>query len=59
LVGYARTVYLSGGANVTVITRLNPQYSGLTLKYYFGDRTSDSSTYFVPNNYKSLLSVKV
>lgn len=36
LVGYARTVYTNGGANVTVITRVNPAYS-LTLKYFFGD----------------------
>lgn len=59
IVGYARTVYSNGGANVTVVTRLNPTYSSLTLKYFFGDASSDSSSTFVSNSFKSLLSVRV
>jgi alpha-amylase len=59
LVGYARTVYTNGGANVTVVTRVNPAYSSLTLKYFFGDSSSESSSTFVPNSFKSLLSVRV
>lgn len=37
LVGYAQTVYASGrtSAKIKVITRLNPQYSGAALTYYF------------------------
>ena len=59
LVGYARTVYTSSGANVTVITRLNPTYSSLTLKYFFGDSSSDSSSFFVSSSFKNLLTVRV
>jgi alpha-amylase len=59
LVGYARTVYVSGGANVTIVTRLNPNYSSLTLKYFFADSSSDSSSFFVANSFRSLLAVRV
>ena len=33
LVGYARVVYSGSGANIFVITRVNPAYSNLRLKY--------------------------
>jgi alpha-amylase len=59
LVGYARTTYTSGGANVTVVTRLNPAFSSLTLKYFYGDSASDSSNFFVANSVRNLLSVRV
>lgn len=32
IVGYARSTYSSSGANITVVTRLNPAYSNLNLK---------------------------
>jgi hypothetical protein len=59
LVGYARTVYSSGGANVTVVTRLNPKYSSLTLKYFFGGFSSESSSTFIASSFKDLLTVRV
>jgi len=59
LVGYARTVYTSSGANVTVITRVNPAYSSLTLKYFFGDSSSDSNSFFASSSFKNLLTVRV
>lgn len=57
--GYVRSTYTAGGANLTVVTRVNPKYSSLTLKYYFGDAASDSNTFFVGNSFKNLLSVRV
>lgn len=59
MVGYARTTYSSSGANITVVTRVNPAYSNLQLKYYFGDSASDSNTYFVSNGFNQLLKIRV
>ena len=44
---------------MTVVTRLNPKYSSLALKYYFNDAASDSNTFFVGSSFKGLLSVRV
>lgn len=37
LVGYARLSYSGSGANITVVTRVNPSYNNLKLKYFFLD----------------------
>lgn len=59
LVGYARSTYSDSGANITIITRVNPTYSNLQLKYFFEDNVSDSPNYFVAKGTSSILKIRV
>ena len=59
LVGYVRTTYSSSGANLTVVTRVNPKFTAISLKYFYGDQASESNTFFVSNSFKILLKVRV
>lgn len=59
MVGYARTTYSGSGANITVITRLNPAYNNLKLRYFYNKKQSDSSNYFVSSGTSDLLKIRV
>ncbi len=61
MVGYASTAYNSGrkSASIKIITRLNPQYSGAELTYFFNDKSQSNNAYQVDSSFTGMLNIRV
>ena len=61
LVGYASTSYYTGrrSANIKILTRINPKYSGAQLTYYFNEKSQQNNDYKVDSSFSGMLNVRV